>query len=97
MLSSRIVANPRIIPHGFIWVVLTHDDLRTVPRCFHACFYGWSLALFWHMVLGAMTRSEHFIPELKWIFDSFCQEVQRKEFLGQDLLHILNGTHLFLC
>lgn len=49
------------------------------------------------MAVGAMTRSEHFIPELKQIFDSFCQKVQSKEFVGQDLLHILYGTHLFLC
>lgn len=49
------------------------------------------------MVVGAMTQSEHFILELKWIFDSFCQKVQRKEFVRQDLLHILYGTHLFLC
>lgn len=49
------------------------------------------------MGAGAMTWSEHFIPELKWIFDSFCQKVQSNEFVGQDLLHILYGTHLFLC
>lgn len=49
------------------------------------------------MVVGAMTQSEHFILELKWIFDSFCQKVQSKEFVRQDLLHILYGTHLFLC
>lgn len=30
------------------------------------------------MAVGAMTRSEHFIPELKWIFDSFCQKFRAK-------------------
>lgn len=37
-MRSRIVAKPRLIPHGFIWVVLTHDDSYGFKGAYAAVF-----------------------------------------------------------